>query len=139
MPWCLPATVVLLLYLSLISLSPHPIFFHLTEPTTTSLPCHTCYTCHPPHTQTHTPRQTHSPHCLLQHHQPLPHSPTHHHTHTQPNRGAIAQPERHEVLHLLGTLIRTIPGLNRPPRERSASARSKDASTRNCPKRKSEE
>ena len=36
MLWHLPATVVLLLYLSLISLSPHPIFFCLAEPTTAS-------------------------------------------------------------------------------------------------------
>ena len=36
MSWRLPATVVLLLYLSLISLSPHPVFSRLTEPTATS-------------------------------------------------------------------------------------------------------
>ena len=36
MSWRLPATVVLLLYLSLISLSPHPVFSRLAEPTATS-------------------------------------------------------------------------------------------------------
>ena len=37
MSWRLPATVVLLLYLSFISLNPPPAFSHLAEPTTTSL------------------------------------------------------------------------------------------------------
>ena len=36
MSWRLPATVVLLLYLSLNSLSPHPVFSRLAEPTATS-------------------------------------------------------------------------------------------------------
>ena len=45
MSWRLPATVVLLLYLSLISLSPHPVFSRLAEPTATlatlaTLPTH---------------------------------------------------------------------------------------------------
>ena len=93
----LPATVVPLLYLALILLSPHPIFFHLAEPTTTSclatlatlatLPIHT-----------HTLTQPHSPHCPVQHHQ-LYHTPPC--NTTQPNRVAIAQPECHEVLQQL--------------------------------------
>ena len=37
MSWRLPATVVLLLYLSLISLSLHPVFSRPAEPTATSL------------------------------------------------------------------------------------------------------
>ena len=37
MSWRLPATVVLLLYLSLISLSPHPVFSRPSELTTASL------------------------------------------------------------------------------------------------------
>ena len=70
-----------------------------------------------PHTNTHTATQPHSPYRLSRHHQTPPHTPTLRHTHTQPNRVASAQPERHEALHLLGTLIRTVPGPNRQPRE----------------------
>ena len=88
-------------------------------------PC-TRYTSPPsPHTNTHTATQPHSPYRLSRHHQTPPHTPTLRHTHTQPNRVANAQPERHEALHLLGTLIRTVPGPGRQPRKRSASARSK--------------
>ena len=80
-------------------------------------PC-TRYTSPPsPHTNTHTATQPHSPYRLSRHHQTPPHTPTLRHTHTQPNRVANAQPERHEALHLLGTLRRTVPGPNRPPRE----------------------
>ena len=73
MSWRLPATVVLLLYLSLNSLSPHPIFSRLAEPTATC----TRYTSPPsPHTNTHTATQPHSPYHLLQHHQTPPHTHT---------------------------------------------------------------
>ena len=58
MSWRLPATVVLLLYLSLISLSPHPVFSRLAEPTATSLLPALATLRHPPHTQTHTHRDT---------------------------------------------------------------------------------
>ena len=97
MSWRLPATVVLLLYLSLNSLSPHPVFSRLTEPTATSrLSLHSPPS---PHTNTHTATQPHPPYCLSRHHQTPPHTPTLRHTPTQPNRVASAQPERHEALH----------------------------------------
>ena len=103
MSWRLPATVVLLLYLSLISLSPHPVFSRPLEPTATSLlPALATLATLPTHE--HTRRDTTT-------------LPVLRHTHTQPNRVASAQPERHEALHLLGTLIRTVPGPNRQPRE----------------------
>ena len=80
-------------------------------------PC-TRYTSPPsPHPNTHTATQPHSPYRLSRHHQTPPRTPTLRHTHTQPNRVANAQPERHEALHLLGTLIRTVPGPNRQSRE----------------------
>ena len=106
---------------------------HHTPPHFATQPLHrfprTRYTSPPsPHTNTHTATQPHSPYRLSRHHQTPPHTPTLHHTHTQPNRAANAQPERHEALHLLGTLIQTVPGLNRQPHERSASARSENAS-----------
>ena len=54
MLWCLPATVVLLLCLSLISLSPHPVFFCLAEPTTTlRLPTLATLATLPTHEHTH--------------------------------------------------------------------------------------
>ena len=114
MSWRLPATVVLLLYLSPISLSPHPVFSRLAEPTATPLLPALATLRHPPHTQTHTPRHNHTPRTASRDtiRRP-PHTPTLRHTHTQPNRVANAQPERHEALHLLGTLIRTVPGPNR--------------------------
>ena len=54
MPWRLPATVVLLLYLSLISLSPHSVFSRLAEPTATSLlPAFATLATLPTHEHTH--------------------------------------------------------------------------------------
>ena len=54
MSWRLPATVGRLLYLSLISLSPHPVFSRLAEPTTTSLlPALTTLATLPTHEHTH--------------------------------------------------------------------------------------
>ena len=54
MSWRLPATVVLLLYLSLISLSPHPVFSRLAEPTATSLlPALATLATLPTHEHTH--------------------------------------------------------------------------------------
>ena len=82
MSWRLPATVVLLLYLSLISLSPHPVFSRLAEPTATSLLATFATLATLPHTQTHTATQPHSPYCLSRHHQTSPHTPTLCHTHT---------------------------------------------------------
>ena len=117
MSWRLPATVVLLLYLSLNSLSPHPVFSRLTEPTATSLLPALATLRHPPHTRTHTPRHNHTPRTASRDTIRRPHTPPHFTTHTQPNRVANAQPERHEALHLLGTLIRTVPRPNRQPRE----------------------
>ena len=60
MSWRLPATVVLLLYLSLISLSPHPVFSRLAGPTAPSLPPHSLHSPPSPHTNTHTATQPHS-------------------------------------------------------------------------------
>ena len=83
MSWRLPATVVLLLYLSLISLSPHPVFSRLAEPTATSLLPALTTLRHPPHTQTHTPRHNHTPRTasrdtIRRHH--TPHTSPHTHT-----------------------------------------------------------
>ena len=84
MSWRLPATVVLLLYLSLNSLSPHPVFYRLTEPTATSLLPALATLRHPPHTRTHTPRHNHTPRTasrdtIRRHHTP-PHFATHTHS-----------------------------------------------------------
>ena len=84
MSWRLPATVVLLLYLSLISLSPHPVFSRLAEPTATSLLPALATLRHPPHTRTHTPRHNHTPRTasrdtIRRHHTP-PHFATHTHS-----------------------------------------------------------
>ena len=69
MSWRLPATVLLLLHLSLISLSPHPIFFRLAEPTTTlRLPTLATLATLPTHKHTHRNTTT------------LPHSSPHTHT-----------------------------------------------------------
>ena len=81
MLWRLPATVVLLLYLSPISLSPHPVSRNQPLPHVS----YTRYTCHPPHTQTHTPRHNHTPRTasrdtIRRHHTP-PYFATH--THSQ--------------------------------------------------------
>ena len=78
MSWRLPATVVLLLYLSLISLSPHPVFSHPSELTATSLlpALATLHSPPSPHTNTHTATPPHSPYCLSQHHQTPPHTHT---------------------------------------------------------------
>ena len=96
MSWCLPATVVLLLYLSLVSLSPHPVFSRLAEPTATSLlPALATFATLPTHEHTHTATQPRSPYRLSRHHQTPPHTPTLRHIHTQPNRVANAPPERH--------------------------------------------
>ena len=87
MSWRLPATVVLLLYLSLNSLSPHPVFSRLTEPTATSLLPALATLRHPPHTRTHTPRHNHTPRTasrdtIRRPHIRRPHTPPHFATHT---------------------------------------------------------
>ena len=78
----LPATVVLLLYLSLISLSPHPVFSRLAEPTATSLLPALATLRHPPHTRTHTLQHNHTPRTASRDTIRRPHTPPHFTTYT---------------------------------------------------------
>ena len=82
MSWRLPATVVLLLYLSLNSLSPHPGFSRLAGPTATSLLLHSLHFATLPHTRTHTPRHNHTPRTASRDTIRRPHTPPHFATHT---------------------------------------------------------
>ena len=101
MSWRLPATVVLLLYLSLNSLSPHPVFSRLAEPIRYLASPYTRYTRHPPHTQTHTPRHHHTPRTASRDTIRRHHTPPHFATHTHSRIESLVhspQPERHEAL-----------------------------------------
>ena len=99
MLWRLPATVVLLLYLSLISLSPHPVFSRPSELTATSLlPALATLATLPTHEHTRRDTTTLPVPPLATPSDAPTHPHTSPHTHTQPNRVANAQPERHEAL-----------------------------------------
>ena len=102
MSWRLPATVVLLLYLSLISLSPHPVFSRLTEPTATSLLPALATLRHPPHTRTHTPRHNHTPRTasrdtIRRHHTP-PHFATYTHSRIESLMHSQSDTRRYSVI-----------------------------------------
>ena len=82
MSWRLPATVVLLLYLSL-KLAKSPSRLLPTHGTNRYLASrYIRYTRHPPHTRTHTPRHNHTPRTASRDTIRRPHTPPHFATHT---------------------------------------------------------
>ena len=109
MSWRLPATVVLLLYLSLISLSPHPVFSRLAEPTATSLLPALATLRHPPHTRTHTPRHNHTPRTasrdtIRRHHTP-PHFATHTHSRIESLMHSQSDTRRYNAQYPINCLL----------------------------------